>query len=345
MRTRWRRRSLLLLALVVLVAGLAAVGTVLVLSFRPLPIRRPVVVLVRSGEPFDLLARRLEARGIVRSWRLLDFVARLGGSAKRVREGQYRLRPGMNDWVLLARLTSPHVVLHRFTIVPGESYRTLARALASDPNLSGRAILRHPHRLVRLLGSRASSPEGLFLPETYDFPYRTSVISLLERAYRRMHTLLEKLWRERNGGLPLATPYQALILASIVEKESSYRPERPRIAEVFLRRLRLGMLLESDPTVIYALGARYHYPLTASELSDPSPWNTYLHRGLPPTPISDPSPNALEAVLHPAPGRDLYFVATGDGRHVFARTLAGQDRNIRRYEPTAVAPPGGGKAR
>jgi UPF0755 protein len=324
------------LGLSLLLLGCAGAAVLAVLSLRPLPIRRPVLVLVHRGEPFDRLSHRLQARGIVRAWWLLDLVARIDGAAERVRHGQYRLRPGMNDWTLLSRLSSAHVVLHRMTIVPGETFATLATTLASDPNLKGRAILRHPHRLLRRLGSRASSPEGLFLPQTYDFPYGTRVTALLARAYRRMHVLLEKLWRGRGKDLPLATPYQALILASIVERESSYRPERPKIAEVFLRRLKLGMPLESDPTVIYAMGTHYRYPLTASDLSYPSPWNTYLHRGLPPTPICFPSRDALWAVLHPAAGRALYFVATRSGRHVFAATLAGQDRNIRRYEPPAV---------
>lgn len=326
------------LGLSLVLLGCAGGAALAVLSLRPLPIRHPVLVLVHRGEPFDRLSHRLQARGIVRSWWVLDLVARINGAAERVRHGQYRLRPGMNDWTLLKRLSSAHVVLHRMTIVPGETFATLASALASDPNLKGRAILRHPRRLLRRLGSRAPSPEGLFLPQTYDFPYGTRVSALLARAYRRMRILLKTLWSGRAKGLPLTTPYQALILASIVERESSYRPERPKIAEVFLRRLKLGMPLESDPTVIYAMGARYRYPLTASDLSYPSPWNTYRHRGLPPTPICFPSRDALWAVLHPAPGRALYFVATQNGRHVFANTLAGQDRNIRRYEPQPAPP-------
>jgi UPF0755 protein len=344
-RGRWLRRAGVTLAAAVFVLALGGVAGFWALTHRSLPISRPVLVFVHRGEPFDLLARRLQARGIVRSWWILDLAARIDGAVAHIRRGQYRLRPGMNVWTLLTRLTSNHVVLYRFTIVPGETYRAMARALASDPILRGRKILNHPRRLLRRLGSHAPSPEGLFLPQTYDFPYGTSVSVLLARAYRRMHVLLQKLWKGRAQGLSLKTPYQALILASLVERESSYRPERPRIAEVFLRRLRLGIPLESDPTVIYAMGSRYRYPLTARDLSYPSPWNTYLHRGLPPTPICDPSRNALQSVLHPAPGRDLYFVVTRDGRHVFAKTLAGQDRNIRLYEPPAAPSAGGGDHR
>lgn len=336
---RWGLSVLAVLSLLI------AAGVVLViLARRPLPLRRPVIIEVHRGEAFDVLAHRLAQRGIVSSWWLLDVLARLSGMARNVRHGQYRLRPGMNDWMLLERLVSNHVVLHRFTIIPGETFATLAVALGEDDNVRGRALLAHPRRLVALLGSHAPSPEGLFLPETYEFPRGTSVLSILRRAARRMQRTLLRLWKSRDPHLPLRTPYQALILASIVERESAYRPERPRIAQVFLNRLRLGMPLDSDPTVIYAMGDRYHYPLTAADLSFPSPWNTYLHRGLPPTPICNPSPDAIEAVLHPAPGRDLYFVVTNDGHHVFARTLAGQDRNIRRYEPRPSAPDHSGRS-
>jgi UPF0755 protein len=182
------------------------------------------------------------------------------------------------------------------------------------------------------LGAGGMHPEGRFLPETYHYTRGLTDLDVLRRTYTAMQTALEAAWRKRAADVPLKTPYEALILASIVEKETGVAAERPQIAGVFARRLRLGMLLQTDPTVIYGLGSAFDGNLTRRHLETPTPYNTYTTAGLPPTPIALPGRDALEAAVNPAPGEALYFVAKGDGSHHFSATLAEHNRAVARYQ-------------
>jgi UPF0755 protein len=326
-------RGLLLAGfVVVLLAFAGAAGLWLWAVNTPLDLPQAETVTLHRAETLDRLSHRLEARGILPEWWTFDLLGRLSGVARKLEAGQYRVQSGMSQVGLLRRLVAGRVILHRFTIIPGETFSELRAALIADPELQKP---KH-HRFsaswtMEQVGHPNESPEGVFAPETYFFPGKTPVAALLARAYHRMADFLGGAWAHRERNPVIKTAYQALILASLIEKESAYRKERPEIAGVFIRRLELGMPLESDPTVIYALGPRFRGALTARDMAVASPWNTYRHRGLPPSPICYPSRNALLAALHPRIGRNLYFVAMGNGRHIFARTLSQQDRHIARY--------------
>ena len=323
----------LAVALIVTLIALTAIALVAFWqwTFAPLPIRHPVTIEIPRAETLHTLSRDLASAGILPDWWSFDLLGRISGEGRDLQAGQYRIIPGMTETSLLRTLVLGRVLLYRFTLVPGTTFAELRDEIEHDPEIrKPKGPLRASWLMARL-GHPGESPEGVFAPETYFFPRGTSVPALLRRAYRRMQHILRLEWSSRAPDRMIKTPYEALILASIIEKESAYRAERPRIAGVFIRRLMLGMPLQSDPTVIYGMGASYHGTLTAGDLSIDSPWNTYLNRGLPPTPIAYPSRNAIQAALHPLLGKDLYFVSMGDGRHIFARTLAAQNRHVARY--------------
>ena len=319
----------ILVTLVVLT--LLAVGAFWQWSVAPLPIRHPVILTIRRAETLHAVSRELADRRVLANWWSFDLLGRISGRGRDLQAGQYRIVPRMTEEDLLRMFITGRVILHRLTLVPGETFRDLRRAIEANPNIQKPPVPLNATWLMAHLGHSGESAEGVFAPETYFFPRGTTVPALLVRAYRRMQRILQAEWTTRVPDRALKTPYEALILASIIEKESAYRKERPRIAGVFIRRLTIGMPLQSDPTVIYGMGRSYHGALTARDLAIDSPWNTYLHRGLPPTPISYPSRNAIHAALHPVIGKALYFVSMGNGRHIFARTLAQQNRHVVRY--------------
>jgi UPF0755 protein len=187
-------------------------------------------------------------------------------------------------------------------------------------------------QVMTQLGHPGQHPEGRFYPDTYHFPRGEKDVDFLKRAYRRMERFLAREWEQRADNLPLDSPYEALILASIVERETALPEERPKIAGVFIRRLQKNMLLQTDPTVIYGMGEHYDGNIRRRDLEADTPYNTYLHPGLTPTPIAMPSGAAIRAVLHPEDGRELYFVATGDGGHHFSATLKEHNRAVRKYQ-------------
>jgi len=287
---------------------------------------------VKPGESLSRVAHKLARRGVLEHAWDLTVLARLRGEGRHVQAGEYRVAPGASVSDVLAMLVGGAVVMHRFTIVPGETFHELRAKLAADPvfhddleGLDGSAVMRK-------LGHADESPEGRFLPDTYAFPRGTRNSAVLARAYASMQHFLSGAWQDRATGLPFHQPRKAVILASIVEKETAVPDERARIAGVFVRRLERGMYLDADPTVIYGLGPTFDGNLTRADLHRATPYNTYVHRGLPPTPICMPGRAAIEAALHPAPGKALYFVARGDGTHVFSDTLAEQEKMIRKYQ-------------
>lgn len=290
-------------------------------------------VEIARGTGFKQIIAQLRERGLTRAsplyWRAL---AEQMGVAGRMHAGEYAIDPGMTPRTLLANLASGHVLQRDFTIVDGWTFAELRAALDKADKL------RHDTRdmdnaaIMQKLGAPGEAAEGRFLPETYAYVNGDSDLDILKRAYVDMHKTLDALWPQRDKDLPLATPYDALILASIVEKETGRADERKRIAGVFVRRLQLHMLLQTDPSVIYGMGASYAGNIHRSDLTTDTPYNTYTRPGLPPTPIALPGKPAIEAALHPAPGNDLYFVAKGDGTHVFAASLAEHNRNVACYQ-------------
>lgn len=324
-----------LLGLVVLLASLA--GGWMLREYQ-LFLRQPVrvvgpevTVTIARGSGLRGVADTLSAAGVLSHPWFFEWEARLSGRAREIKAGEYAIKRGMTPPQVLALLVSGQVVEHPFTIVDGWTFRQLRAALAASPYLDHTLGQADRQTVMARIGAPGIPAEGAFLPDTYLFPSGTKDVAVLARAHRAMQRFLAAQWAERAPHLPYSKPEQALIMASLVEKETALPSERARIAGVFVRRLRRNMRLETDPTVIYALGERYHGVLTRADMRFPSPFNTYLHRGLPPTPICMPGRAAIEAALHPARGDALYFVATGDGAHHFSVTFAQHRRAIARY--------------
>lgn len=279
------------------------------------------VVSIASGLAAPEVAERLAMRGVVADQHLFYLVLRFSGKARSIKAGDYFFAKQVTPLQVLDKLVRGDVLPREFTIVPGWRVRDVLKALQSFKGALDLRGLPPPEAAQDLLARMqvsADPAEGWLLPESYRFEVGTRALDLLARAHQQMRQVLEQAWAERDVGLPLQTPYQALVLASIVEKETGKAEERPLVAAVFINRLRTGMRLQADPTVIYGLGETYTGDITDANLRQPTPYNTYTQSGLPPTPIANPSREAIHAVLHPAPSKALYFVASGDGGHVFS---------------------------
>ncbi len=333
-----RRLSFLLFLLVMLLAAgmgglLALAGDLLRFARTPLALTQPVCFELERGAALGPALRGLEDELALhgRDLQRLRLLARLSGSAGRLHAGEYRVEPGQTPLGLLRQLAEGRVVLHRVTLVPGMTLEQARDVLAHHPALRPEGFALRPEELMAAIGHPGQVAEGLFLPETYAFPRGASDIAILRMAHEAMQRELERLWAERQADLPLDGPLEAVILASIIEKETSKAEERALIAGVFVNRLRLGMRLQSDPTVIYGLGPAFDGNLRRRDLQTDTPWNTYTRAGLPPTPIALPSRASLYAALHPAPTEALYFVADGTGGHSFSTTLEAHNRAVRRH--------------
>lgn len=279
------------------------------------------------------LAARLDGQGVSRAhywqWRLL---AERMGVAQKLKAGEYRIEDYTTPRDLLQAIADGRVVQYRVTILEGSRFRDLRVALAQVEELTPTIGGLSDTEVLERVGATEKHPEGLFLPDTYFFPRGFSDVDLLKRAYWAQKKLLEQLWEKRAPELPLADSYQALILASVVEKETGRAVERPEIAGVFVNRLRLGWRLQTDPTVIYGLGDAFDGDLRRVDLETDTPYNTYTRFGLPPTPIALPSRAAIEAAVKPGATEAMYFVARGDGTHVFSRTLDEHNAAVRRFQ-------------
>ncbi|HET6603250.1 MAG TPA: endolytic transglycosylase MltG [Xanthomonadaceae bacterium] len=325
-----------LLLLVVAALALAYAGWLRYERFRDAPIALQTTgnsVLIESGDSFAMVLGRLRAAGIERGhdleWKALAMELDV---MRRLHVGEYTLEPGMTARELLGRFGRGEVLRRPFTLVEGWTFRQMREALASMPHLEHTLADLDEAELMGRLGADGVPAEGRFLPETYLYTRGDTDESVLRRAYEAMNGLLEQEWPQRDPDLPLSSPDEALVLASIVEKETGLATERAQIAGVFVRRLQLGMKLQTDPTVIYGIGANFDGNLTRAHLVEDNPFNTYTRFGLPPSPIAMPGRDAILAVLHPADGDALYFVSRGDGSHEFSRTLAEHNAAVRRYQ-------------
>lgn len=288
-------------------------------------------LMVEPGQSLSRVADRLESDGIIRSAFDLRVYARLRGLADDIRAGEYALSAGLTPLDLLDRMVNGDVLIHQVRLPEGW---TLDRALAlvQSHDRIERRLPRGDLEATRAALALERHPEGLFFPDTYQFTAGTSDIEILRRARARMENVLAEEWPLRAVGLPYDSPYEALIMASIVEKETGLASERAMIAGVFVRRLQRGMRLQTDPSVIYGLGDAFDGNLGRDDLRRPTPYNTYTNGGLPPTPIALPGRAAIAASLNPAPGDALYFVARGDGSHVFSATLEAHNEAVRQYQ-------------
>ena len=288
---------------------------------------------VVSGTSFRAVSDKLAQRGIIAHPGMFRLYVRWTGQAGAIQAGDYLIQKGTTPAQLLKQFTSGAVQLYSFTIIEGWSHWDLLEALHQHPEIDASLTDEDWPALVEDLGADARHPEGLFLPETYRFPRNTADRDVLAQAYRLMQTVLAEEWSGRADEIAVATPYEALILASIVEKETARPDERARIAGVFTRRLEKRMRLQTDPTVIYGIGRTFNGNLTRKDLLTDTPYNTYTRHGLPPTPIALPGRAAINAALHPADGEELYFVATGlgDGSHAFSATKEQHDEAVADY--------------
>jgi UPF0755 protein len=330
---RVRRTLLALLAIAVLVV---AGGGLYVRHWlaQPLAIGAdPVVVDVQPGQTLTAVARELAARGLLTHPQLLALYGRFTGADSRLHAGEFSIKPGTSPRGLLQALVSGAVVQHSVTIVEGWTFREVRKALAAVPTLQHTTAALQDSAVMRALGEDGKHPEGLFFPDTYLFGKGTSDIDVLRQSRERMRKELAAAWGSRHADLPLENDYEALILASIIERETGHPDERARIAGVFVERLRRGMRLQTDPTVIYGLGEKFDGNLRRTDLERDGPYNTYTRAGLPPTPIALPGAASLRAAVQPDEQGELFFVATGagDGRHAFSKTLAEHEAAVRRY--------------
>lgn len=331
------RARVVKLVILVLLASIAMLGGVAVELYRflhaPLKIdSQGLRYLVRPGTTLSMLAQDLAKRDVLSRPRYLVWAARWQGKDKRVQAGEYEIPPGTTPQQLLDRINGGRVLQHGLTLVEGWTFRQVLQSLNAQDTLEHTLTGLSEQEIMVRLGWPDQHPEGRFFPDTYYFTRSSTDAALLQRAYHAMDAILQAQWEVRAPDLPLKSRYEALILASIIEKETALVEERPMIAGVFIRRLRLEMPLETDPTVIYGLGASFDGNLRRTDLSRDTAYNTYLHRGLPPTPIAIPGVGLLWAALHPAEGKALYFVARGDGSHVFSDTLEQHNRAVARFQ-------------
>jgi UPF0755 protein len=349
-RHRGRAVSIVLVALVIL--GAVAGYVLLSQNFTaPGPTAAAVRLKVSAGESTRAVLARLAGLGALAHPREVEFYLRLQRRIPRIEIGTYEVPAHASPAEIIQMFEQGRVVLDQMTVVEGARFADFRRELDAQPEVAHVLRGKTDAEVMSALGHAGEDPEGRFFPDTYRFAPGTSDQTILAMAYERMAAVLAKVWEERAVGLPFDSPYQALIMASIVEKETGVADERARVAGVFINRLRRGMRLQSDPTVIYGLGNQYDGTIHTRDLTTDTPYNSYTRSGLPPTPISLPGLESLLAVVHPDQTDDLYFVATGQGGHHFSKTLAEHDAALRAYlahlreqqQAAARHPAGGGR--
>ena len=298
------------------------------LGFAPTPMR----FTIAPGTGLASISRELARQGVVAPAWAFCLLARLRGQGERLKAGTYEVGAGATPMTLLDRMVRGDVIQIELRLIEGWTFRDVRAALDAAADVRHDTTGRSERDILERLGAIETTAEGLFFPDTYRFAAGTSDFVVLRKASDRMRDRVRANWEGRAPGLPVTSPYQLLTLASIVEKETGQAADRSKISAVFLNRLREGMKLQSDPTVIYGLGTRFDGNLRRPDLLDPSPYNTYVHEGLPPSPIALPGEAALAAVSHPAPSKARYFVARGDGSSAFSETLADHNRAVNRFQ-------------
>lgn len=298
----------------------------------PLPISEEGYIYeLKAGQSLGHLVRDMEAKGALDHPRLLRLYARFN-EANKIHAGEYFFPIGTSPKSLLDKLIKGDVILYQITFVEGWTTRQALNVLADEQHIQHQLLGKTPEEQLALLDLPIEHLEGWIFPDTYRFSRNTSDAEIIRNAYHQMKSLLEAEWVKRAPDLPYKNAYEALIMASIIERETGHHSERDQIAGVFVRRLQQGMKLQTDPTVIYGMGENYAGRITRKNLEEPTPYNTYVIDGLPPTPISLPSAASIRAALHPAEGKALYFVAKGDGTSEFSNTLDAHNQAVRRYQ-------------
>ena len=326
---KWFWRSLWL----ALGTGLLVATAALWWVMRPLPMLTPTVDLsISSGSTPRMVASQIAESGIDVSPTLMYYLFRFSGQSKLIRAGSYEIANTANAWELLQKLVRGEENLKAITLVEGWTLRQWRQALAKADFLQHDTDGDSDEALMQRLGCPDVPAEGRFFPDTYMVGKGSSDVAVLRRALSAMDKQLAQAWANRDMGLPLQNPQEALVLASIVEKETGKPSDRAMISSVFHNRLRINMPLQTDPTVIYGMGADFDGNLRRVDLQTEHPWNTYMHKGLPPTPIAMPGKAALQAALQPATSKALYFVARGDGSSEFSENLQQHNAAVDRYQ-------------
>ncbi|MDX8378477.1 MAG: endolytic transglycosylase MltG [Gallionella sp.] len=316
-----------------LIIGVVLFASIGWYAYRPLtPPTLPLEFSLNKGSSLTTVTRQFQRLGLLENPRLFVIFARVLGRAGQIKAGIYQLDHAVSMMSLLEIITEGKVSKRQITIIEGWNFKQLRRALNASKNLRHDTLNWSDREIMQRIGASEKLPEGLFFPETYSIDAGSSDVDLLKSAYKMMQQHLNEAWLARNPDLPLAEPYQALILASIVEKETGTSSDRTMISGVFINRLRKHMLLQTDPTVIYGMGEKFDGNLRRRDLTRDTPYNTYTRAGLPPTPISLPGQASLNAALHPAKTKALYFVARGDGSSHFSNTLKAHNQAVNRYQ-------------
>jgi len=292
----------------------------------------PIEFSINPGSGVAASAQQMAAAGVPVNPTLFVLLARLTGDAGRIKAGSYELKPNTSPRGLLSQLVRGEFAQEAVTIIEGWSFKQMRQAISSHTRLKHDTVKLTDAELMAKISTDYKNPEGLFFPDTYLFAKGSSEIEIYRRAHQAMLAHLNQAWDKRNKELPYKTPYEALIMASIVEKETGQKSERTMIAGVFVNRLRTGMLLQTDPTVIYGMGDAFVGKIAKKDLLTDTPYNTYTRSGLPPTPISLPGLQSLQAALAPAETPALYFVSRGDGTSQFSSNLPDHNRAVNRYQ-------------
>ncbi len=302
-------------------------------AFSPIRLQSPELDFsIQPGSGLRSAARQISAAGIAMSPWQFELLARAAGKAGSIKAGSYEVAHGITPWKLLEQITQGDFSQSEIVFVEGWTFNQIRALLNADDSLRHDSAGLTNEQIMARIGAPAQHPEGWFFPDTYLYAKGASDLSVLKRSWRMMQSRLDAAWEKRAPGSPLKTPYEALILASIIEKETGRPEDRPRIGAVFNNRLRIGMLLQTDPTVIYGLGEEFKGNLKKEHLLRDGPFNTYTRGGLTPHPIAMPGSGALMAAVAPAKGDELYFVARGDGTSQFSKTLAEHNRAVQKYQ-------------
>ncbi|MET3053418.1 endolytic transglycosylase MltG [Pseudomonas alkylphenolica] len=330
-----RRKLLVLLETGLILAGLFlgfSAWKVYSALEQPLHVSQEQLLDVPTGTTPNRMFYRMEGQGLLDDAFWLRLYWRFNMTGVPLHTGEYRMTPGMTVRELFEVWRRGDVVQYSLTLVEGWNFRQVRSALAKHEKIKQTLDGLSDAEVMDKLGHPGVFPEGRFFPDTYRFVRGMTDVEFLQQAYARLDEVLAKEWAERPADLPYRDPYQALIMASLVEKETGVPQERGQIAGVFVRRMRIGMLLQTDPTVIYGMGERYNGKITRADLREPTPYNTYTNAGLPPTPIAMVGREAIHAALNPTPGSSLYFVARGDGSHIFSDDLDAHNSAVREYQ-------------
>lgn len=321
--TQYRIWTKALAAFLILIIGI--VGVWLHFLFTPLITDKDgLIYTVRSGSSISVVVNELAQQGVITNPDFFKLLVKMEGNSHQLKAGEYFFAKGTTPLRLLHQITTGEgIYYHTFTIIAGWNFKQIQKALRDAPSLQHKTESLSDSEIMHQLGSTNLKPEGMFFPDTYYYSTNATDIFLLKRAYQTMQDKLNKAWQKRDENLPFKTEYEALIVASMIEKEAQIKNERPRIAGVIINRLNKDMLLQIDPTVIYGMGNRYNGVIHKTDLFAESPYNTYVHKGLPPTPIAMPSQDSIDAALHPEKHHFYYFVLAGVGetRHHFSESL------------------------